>query len=208
MMMVDKAQAKVIMFILISLGLVFLLSGGYLLYQEQFQPETAEEPEEEIQAEEEEVYEETEIYDEDESGMEEEDQTAEETDDERVFQEVDIEELEDEMLDEDWAVELDVKDSGRFPADLSRAAEVLELQSSTLKLENLPEEYVSVIIPEGAAAIQVGYILDQAGVMSFSEFNRVQLMFDISTDIRAGTHYLPRSGDKLDVLEEILITEI
>ncbi len=207
MMKVDKTQAKVIMFVLISLGLVFLLSGGYLLYQEQLQPGTPEEPEEEIQAEEEDIYEETGIYDEEESGTDEEDQ-PEEAEDERVFQEVDIDEIEDEILDEDWVVELDVEDEGRFPADLSGAAEGLELQSPTLELENLPGEYVSVIIPEGAAAIQVGYILDRAGVMSFSEFNRIQLMFDISRDIRAGTHYLPRSGDKLDVLEEILITEI
>ncbi len=109
-----------------------------------------------------------------------------------------------EMEEEEITVELDVTETGKYPAKLGEMGYDFSLSVSRLELKE-EAELVEVSIPEGATALRVAGIMDEAGLIEFEEFTRLQLLFGFSEDIRAGTYTFLASASTADILEEIIL---
>lgn len=109
-----------------------------------------------------------------------------------------------DLEEEEVTAEIDVSETGKYPAQIRDPGEKFSLSVSQLELEG-EAEIVEVSIPEGAAALRVAGIMDEAGLIEFDEFTRLQMMFDFSGDIRAGTYTFLDSASTADILEEIIL---
>lgn len=118
-----------------------------------------------------------------------------------------VEQLEDEETEDDIVdFEIEVEETGRYPAEIVDPDDRFSLSNRSLYLPGEEEvEFVEINIPDGANALRVGQILEQAGLMEFEEFTRLQLKFDFSTDIRAGDYTFSQEASSADILEEIIL---
>ncbi len=115
-----------------------------------------------------------------------------------------VEQVENEEVEEE--IEIEIEETGRYPAEIINFEDRFSLSNQSLYLhEDEDIEFVEVSIPEGANALRVGQILDQAGLMDFTEFNRLQFLFDFSTEIRAGNYTFSQEASSAEILEEIIL---
>ncbi len=115
-----------------------------------------------------------------------------------------VEETENGEVEE--TISVNIEETGRYPAEIVSPDDKFSLSNHSLHLAEQGEiEFVDITIPPGANALRVGQILDEANLVEFEEFNRLQLMFDFSTDIRAGDYTFSVEASTADILQAILL---